>query len=385
MYSETVIRWLSSFSRASSFLSSSQTCQVGVADFRTSNSSIPCRFFYPCEITHSLADGAKNSQNRVSWFVNGFSYFVEGYLHVLLPKWRESVVMNKLIALIAVIASLFFPMAHVPLPNCYYNGHAKQRSQHKYPLILFSHGLTGTNEEHALMFSYWVQQGYVVAAIHHCDGSSNQVPLTSQTHLLYVHPDMENYDINFRPNQIEQRESEFNELREFILQDGSFPKSIRSIIDESQIIAAGFSYGAATASLSVSRRAWAFKACMLLDGWFFIDIPGKAAFHFPNETHENGINVPCLFVGSADFAEKDKLSAATTQLHYSCPTGSEYHVIEGTKHQNFTDVGFWLPIFALKSVGMIGRDCNYYESYREILRLTSNFLEVHTHKMESPH
>ena len=239
------------------------------------------------------------------------------------------------------------------------------------------------------MFAHWAQRGYVVAVVHHCDGSSNQVPRRAGNHLLYEHPDMLNYDINYRPNQIERREQELFEMLQFIQSptdsdtssDYPIPAAVRDSIDLSQVFVAGFSYGAATAALSVSKHPTTYRACILLDGWFHIDVPSRgASFAFPAAAHQPGaLRVPALFIGSEQFAMLPLLAGATTKLHSSCPAGSALHVLDRSKHQNFTDVGFWIPIGVLKAIGMLG-GCDYDDAYRRVLELTNAFLKQHKNR-----
>lgn len=193
-YQASGLMMFAAFSRTGEVLDSCK--HVGVQDFLTPDNKIPFRVFYPaCQ--HS--DNSKKP--NVGWFVRSLTYFIDGYMHFLSPKLRINVVFCWLVAFFARIISLFMPLARLPLPMCKYSAEIPTTGR-KHPLIVFSHGLTGSGEEQALTFAYWAQQGYVVAAIHHCDGSSCKVPREHQdTHLLYQHPDMQNYDPQFRPRQ----------------------------------------------------------------------------------------------------------------------------------------------------------------------------------------
>lgn len=349
---------------------------TGVMDLSTSERGIPFRIFYPAEEDTS-------NESFVGWFVRDMTYFIEGYMHFLLPKWRDSTLGKYLISIIAMVSSLFMPMARTCLPKCVMGGKPYREDGGKYPLILYSHGLTGTGEENALMFAYWASQGYVVAAIHHCDGSSNRVHPKGLAEVLYHHPDYSNYDPNFRVVQISRREEELFELREYILKHSDFPTTIAEIIDNSQIFVAGFSYGAATASLSTVRRPDAYKACILLDGWFHIEITTDTVkpFDFPPSVHLSGLSIPALFIGSEQFASRPGLADATNNLAISntSDSGSVTHVLAGSKHQNFTDVGYWLPGWLLQKIGATGKS-DYYKTHHQILTLTHDFLKKHTAK-----
>jgi hypothetical protein len=181
-------------SRTSNVLDTSK--YVGVTDSQTDDNSLPFRVFYPaCE----KADPSE--KKSVSWFVRSLAYFIDGYLHFIFPKLRQNAVYRWLVTLLASVLSLFMPMANIDLPMCKYNAVLSSDGK-KHPLIVFSHGLTGSGEEQAMTFAYWVQQGFIVAAVHHCDGSSCKVPRDHlDTHLLYQHPDMKNYDADFRVRQ----------------------------------------------------------------------------------------------------------------------------------------------------------------------------------------
>lgn len=350
---------------------------VGIIDLHTSKKGIPVRLFYPAE--------AEPEKRSVGSFVKGLAYFIEGYMHFLLPKWRESAVGKFAIYVFALITSLLMPFAKAILPKSVMGGQPQTHPVvgKQYPLVVYSHGLTGTGEENALMLSYWSSKGFVVAAIHHCDGSSSRVHPKGANELLYVHPNYSNYDPNFRPTQIITREDELNELREFVLHDDTFPTSIRDIIDVTHVFVAGFSYGAATAALSVTKRQGAYKACILLDGWFHLEkfSPDMEAFDFPAEAHKKGIGIPALFIGSQEFAGKEGIASATQRLitKNSSTAGAVAHVLERSKHQNFTDVGFWVPAWVLQRIGAIGT-CDYYTTHLKILDLTHNFLQSHTDK-----
>lgn len=202
------------------------------------------------------------------------------------------------------------------------------------------------------------------------------MPRPGDAHLLYEHPDLLNYDPDFRPRQIEIREEELFEGLQYILQQSS---PIRDIIDEKVVIVGGFSYGAATACLSVAKRKGVFVACYLLDGWFYIDLGGGTTF--PAEAHEKGLDVPALFIGSEHFANWKSCASATAELSKknSHPCGSSCHVIPGSRHQNFTDVGFWLSTWVLRKVNMIG-PCDYLHQYQNVLKISTAFFNLHTKK-----
>lgn len=108
---------------------------VGVRDFVTNASKIPVRIFYP-----STAKG----EGHVGWFVRSFAYFIDGYMHTLLPWLREYAIVKLLLTWVSFILSWILPMGNAYLPNCSYDVPPANTGSVKFPLIIFSHGLTGT-------------------------------------------------------------------------------------------------------------------------------------------------------------------------------------------------------------------------------------------------
>jgi pimeloyl-ACP methyl ester carboxylesterase len=138
-------------------------------------------------------------------------------------------------------------------------------------------------------------------------------------------------------------------------------------------VAAGFSYGAATAALATSTDDQPFCGAILLDGWFYIDVSESAGieYEFPEPAFQSGLKVPAVFINSQKFAGMSKLYAATTKLAKTSRHGEEMHVLPGTGHQNFSDVIFWFPKFLLKY--FVGT-AHPVDAYREIVHLSSEFL-----------
>jgi predicted esterase len=85
---------------------------------------------------------------------------------------------------------------------------------------------------------------------------------------------------------VRQRQGELREMKEYILHNPLFPAPLRAILDASKVCVAGFSYGAATASLEAVTHPSEYAACLLLDGWFHIE--AGDGFDFPQETHDKG-------------------------------------------------------------------------------------------------
>ena len=93
------------------------------------------------------------------------------------------------------------------------------RKSNALPMIVFSHGLTGTGEEHATLFAHWARLGFVVSCVLHTDGSSSRSVGPDGKPMYYQHPPSGapgEYPPNFRPNQIEHREANLSALYNYI-------------------------------------------------------------------------------------------------------------------------------------------------------------------------
>ena len=150
-----------------------------------------------------------------------------------------------------------------------------------------------------------------------------------------------------------------------------------------------------------------FQCAVFLDGWFHVDYSSKGyLYNFPPEAfgedwpngvnngnershvieNKEGLTIPSIFINSAQFEGYEKLYAATTTLanninshnkHDSTIPESKLHVIPNTKHQNFCDVGFWLPKVLLRRLGKLLAlgDADVLEASENILDLTLKFLK----------
>ena len=88
---------------------------------------------------------------------------------------------------------------------------------------------------------------------------------------------------------VARREQELYEMKQYILYSNEFNSAVRNVIDDQEVFIAGFSYGAATSSLSVVTHPDDYKACILLDGWFHVDPSGTGGYDFPEQAHAKGI------------------------------------------------------------------------------------------------
>ncbi|KAK1742231.1 platelet-activating factor acetylhydrolase-like protein [Skeletonema marinoi] len=401
---------------------------VGVLDLPSSASNHerpPIRLFFPATTVSPKPRRVKQAR----YFVNNrVSYVLQGFAHIALAR-HTTKLYRFIVRPLMWMVSLFFPVRFLKIPDTALVTTKKDDSPVRYAplnnnsnktksqsLIMFSHGLTGTGEENALFCTALAKRGYVVACIHHRDGSSSRVPMPDGTCKFYEHlPNGDDYSPNHRLEQVSFRAKEFLYATKWLLgeeqggddYDHPILQQIRPKLDTKKVVASGFSYGSTTCALAATAQPNRFQCAVFLDGWFHVDYSSKGyLYNFPPEAfgedwpnganngnershvieNKEGLTIPSIFINSAQFEGYEKLYAATTTLanninshnkHDSTIPESKLHVIPNTKHQNFCDVGFWLPKVLLRRLGKLLAlgDADVLEASENILDLTLKFLK----------
>jgi hypothetical protein len=159
-------RSLQSRTRAHEFVSDSSL--VGVQTLRVPN-SVSLDFYYPTEQPHR---GDPAHWFRIVGARHGPFHTTADVIfgHVWyfgLGRWFLTA--RRLWQHIAwaffYFISFLLPVSYFTVPSLFRDAEATRTGRAKRPLVVFSHGLSGTGEEHALMFAHFVQQGFLVAAI----------------------------------------------------------------------------------------------------------------------------------------------------------------------------------------------------------------------------
>mmetsp|Transcript_28215 Transcript_28215/g.67236 ORF Transcript_28215/g.67236 Transcript_28215/m.67236 type:complete len:408 (+) Transcript_28215:194-1417(+) len=387
---------------------------VGVLDLPGSLKRPPVRLLFPAR---PPSEGRR--VHRAGYFIdNRVAYILLGFMHIALAR-STTKTFRFVIRPIVWFFSIFFPARFFRIPHTTllkikgrtsvdYAHPSTFSEEKKQELIVFSHGLTGSGDEHSILGAALAKQGYIVAIVHHRDGSSSRVPMPDGTCKYYEHlPNGDDYDPKHRLEQVHRRTKEFLFTCDWLLGDECCDddeavrpviEQIRKGIDREQIHAAGFSYGAATASLASALQPRKFKSAIFLDGWFHIDFSSRGIeFDFPPESFgnawpryppvanaeelneksressaPNGLDIPSIFINSSQFESYSKLYRATKRLG-SQVDGSEMHVIQDTGHQSFCDLPFWLPKKLGSKAFQLG-SADAYKTYETTLCLIQNFL-----------
>lgn len=317
----------------------------------------PCTLFIP-----AVQDGPHRR------LLSSLAEVAAGYLHVIAPGLRRWPLASKAIGVILRLLLAFVPAAWQKVPCV--EGGAPLVGQ--WPLFLFSHGLTGTSDEHTVLFTALARKGFAVATLTHTDGSASSCNV-SGTLRFYEHVDFKNYDRDFRPKQVQRRAQEMLELKDYLLRGSACPVALQSNLDKNRVFVGGFSYGAATAALCCVKDPAAFAGAILMDGWFHMALPKlnpPFVLDFPAEVHASGLHCPALFIGSEQFEKVAGVREATQRL----AEGHESVVLPGTTHFNFQEASLvWVSPRLCSLVGAIGT-ADAVDTHQQILSRIEAFL-----------
>eukprot|EP00455_Lapot_gusevi_P056821 TRINITY_DN9530_c0_g1_i7.p1 TRINITY_DN9530_c0_g1~~TRINITY_DN9530_c0_g1_i7.p1 ORF type:complete len:282 (+),score=62.56 TRINITY_DN9530_c0_g1_i7:61-906(+) len=246
------------------------------------------------------------------------------------------------------------------------------------PVVLFSHGLGGSQDIHSMQVSHLVSNGYVVAMMHHGDETANVICYPDGTVKYYRHltpHEKATKESEIRTGQVLRRVKEsracLDALTDYHLNQ-SGPQPGRSHffgrLDLERVAIMGHSFGAATA-LATSYEDPRFRCAIGLDSWL---VP------VPSQVFEHGVRQPFILVISDEFRDDvgmPKNMACHRSLMRTAGPHSLCYTLRGSRHTNFCD----MPVFSeflSRKLGRIGA-----ESPKEILRISSMmdlaFLDKH--------
>lgn len=167
---------------------------------------------------------------------------------------------------------------------------ANTHTPYGYKIILFSHGLGGTPDVYGNIIQHLVAAGYLVAALHHADGSSSFIQMDSQYSLTYEpltsaersNPSKEHkrrhLQLTQRAREVQVAIDLLQDINTRPYQENDEAKVAPDLalarlllyrrMNMNSIIAMGHSFGAATALMATQSDS-RIKACVLHDPWMF--------------------------------------------------------------------------------------------------------------------
>ena len=212
------------------------------------------------------------------------------------------------------------------------------KSDQLMPVVVFSHGITGTRHLHQAMYEFLVSRGFIVIAPDHSFDAN--LTIFPDGHLADYRSDITGHtdSVNVRTMQMNTRVADISFILDQLvkIQSGKIDAQINAKIDLERIAVGGHSYGGSTATV-VSQRDDRIKACFVLDSWIS---------PIPQETIDDGIHIPFLFMGRptwegsdypGNYPRLDNLMAHSSNPKYRL-------IIRGTKHLDYSDIPLFSPI-----------------------------------------
>ena len=205
------------------------------------------------------------------------------------------------------------------------------------PVVVFSHGITGSRHLHQALFEHLSSQGYVVVALDHSyDCNLTVFPdgrIADYRSEITGHPD----SIKIRNKQINTRTKDvifaLNQITK--IHYGSLKSNLNDKINLKKIAVGGHSYGGATAIYS-AKTDKRIKTCFVLDGWIS---------PVPKPIIELGLQKPLLSVGRPNWENSNypdnynllsKLVSNSSKPNYNM-------TIKNTLHLDYTDIPLYSP------------------------------------------
>ncbi|CAE8687454.1 unnamed protein product [Polarella glacialis] len=168
----------------------------------------PCTIYYPAQSENNSNNNNNNSNNNHDNSNNNngnnnhdnnnnknktrllvepsLAEVAVGYAHVMFKWLRRWPLVCKAVRTVMQVVQVVFPVSWQRAP-CVEGG---APAAGPWPLVLFSHGLTGSGVEHTLLFIGLARQGFAVATLTHTDGSASSVDMGCGKELLiYQHAD----------------------------------------------------------------------------------------------------------------------------------------------------------------------------------------------------
>ena len=238
----------------------------------------------------------------------------------------------------------------------------------KYPVFIFSHGITGSRHLHQVLFEHLASKGYVVFAPDHSFDANLAIfpdgKIADYRSEITGHPD----SILIREKQINTRAFDIGFIIDQIrkIEAGIIDSKLAGKLDLDRVALGGHSYGGATAVLA-SYNHEIVKACVVLDGWIS---------PIPDKVISEGIQVPFLFMGRPSWDDSDypgNYERLADLIAHS--SNEEYDLrINRTLHLDYTDIPLMSPL--VKHVMDVG-DLDPSTTLSLINDLVLGFLEIH--------
>eukprot|EP00127_Corallochytrium_limacisporum_P002051 Clim_evm39s99 gene=Clim_evmTU39s99 len=329
------------------------------------------RVFYPAEVNASgQAITTMGIKAKQSHWIPHWKY-AQGYAkYVGMNRFMSNVVFPAILGPKKISAFDYAKLnegghADEPLPK---GAGREEMVMGVFPVILFSHGLSGHRTTYSAVAAELAAAGFVVACIEHRDGTASTTSRDAMSNFIsfyfYKVTNDDEVDYRFRNKQNLHRRLEMSLLLDILEnwnKHGKAPGGVENVftdnpikpmefkgrLDTKVVVAAGHSFGASTA-LETLYRDSRISGVFCLDAWLF---PLSRAM-----IKEGPVNGSLLFLHNELFPWK-KLTAKRRLGSHARKAGHESFLYEllDSGHQNQSD----FPLFphlgwSMKKSGMAG-------------------------------
>jgi len=243
------------------------------------------------------------------------------------------------------------------------------KSQNIYPVLIFSHGITGSRHLHQTLFEHLASHGYVIVALDHSyDANLTIFPDSSIADYrsdITGHPD----SLSIRKMQMKTRSSDISFIIDQLekVHSGEISSQLKHQLDLNKIAVGGHSYGGATA-LTSSALDSRIQACIGLDPW--VSPVPKSVLH-------SGLTVPQLHIIRPSWANSDypdNYKSLDTILSSSSSQINRF-ILEDSEHLDYSDIPLFSPI-----IHWVMRDLSHLKtdvSIHLLNQIIFEFLNIH--------
>ncbi|ETV76783.1 hypothetical protein, variant [Aphanomyces astaci] len=279
---------------------------------------VDCRIFYPTD--------TKDGGTALPYLHHGKHLAIGLHTFINLPTWFFASLSNGTL------------WARVGVPVA--------KSSGGWPVLVFSHGMGGSLEMYSSITQYVASEGFVVVAVNHDDGSASvSRNADGSTYMYYQRPPQSALDdwagegYFVRNNQVHTRVHHIQTVLDALadLQNDDVDGLLYHQLDLDRIVAAGHSFGGATA-LSAAKRDARIKAVVGLDMWME-----------PLDADVVADGVPavpvCSIISQHWLSEWDSHFELLKTMARRCRhPSSAFFALAQTRHNNFCDLPLFSPV-----------------------------------------
>lgn len=258
--------------------------------------------------------------------------------------------------------------------NSYKNINVIKNDRKGLPILIFSHGITGSRLLHQILFESLASKGYTVFALDHSYDSN--ISIFPDSTVADYRSDLTGHvdSIKIRKKQIETRAKDvtfvINKIEE--IQENKVISKLNNALDLNKISVGGHSYGGATAIYASSLDNRIIK-CVILDGWFS---------PLPDEVISSGVQIPILCLGRPSWKDSDyPLNYNKLEALIDNSKSDKFNIfMKNTLHLDFTDIPVFSPL--IRYVMDVGSNPSHV-SINSVNDISFLFLEKATNRQLS--